>query len=149
MPVEKQMSQGQTLRGINDILSEAHGFRGVLLFEQFCNLAAVSDNCDICAKDKVYLNATIDRSFLSMLNKVSTASIGEFHEATNNIPITYNGNESATINFKDIVALYAMPSGDPEQADLDDVDIDEADDIVGDSGKTVREIIAENYKCKD
>ena len=149
MPVERQMSEGQTLRGINDILDEKYGFKGVILFEQFCNLAAVGDNCDICTKDRVYLNATIDRSFLSMLNKINAANIEEFHKATSGIPITFNGEEKTSINFMDLVALYAMPSGDPEKADLDAVDLDEADETVGDSGKTVREIIAENYKCKD
>ncbi len=149
MPVEMHLKEGQKLTDLNDLLYEQFGFKGVYLFEQFCNQAAVSDFCDICTKDKVYLNAIIDRSVLASINSVNRGGLDGFYEATSNVSIVYDGGKKASIDFKDVVALYPMPGGDPSENDLLDVDMDEGDDLMGQSSRTIREVIADHYKCKD
>ncbi|GMT50177.1 MAG: hypothetical protein IEMM0008_1716 [bacterium] len=149
MPVEIHMKEGKKLADLNDLLYEQFGFKGVYLFEQFCNQAAVRDYCDIITKDKVYLNALISKSVLVSVNSVNRGGLEGFYEATSDVAIVYDGDKETAIHFKDVLALYPMPGGDPSEEDLLNVDMDEADDVIGEGDRTIREMIADHYKCKD
>ncbi len=149
MSIDIHLKEGENLKSLNDLLNEQFGFKGVYLFEQFCNLAAVSDYCDICTHEDVYINAIISKTFLVGINQIDGLDLENFHDATSNIPIIYDGDKEINIHFKNVVAVYPMPGGDPHIDDLNSVDLEDGEEVVGNNHKTIREIIQDHYKCKN
>lgn len=149
MSIDLHLKEGENLKNLNDLLNQHFGFRGIYLFEQFCNLAAVGDPCDICTQDKVYLNATIDQKFLASINTLNGFEIESFVGVTSGVRISYDNGTLGEINFKDIIAIYPMPGGDPTEKELAEVDMDESDDFMNRDEETVWEVISRHYLCKD
>lgn len=156
MSIDTHLKDGDKLVSLNEILNDKYGFKGVFLFEQFCNLAAVGDCCDICTNDKVYLNARINSGVLHSIQNFA-GGLDEFNKATSGVQIVYDevggGGEvtdkATEIDFNDIISIHPMPGGDPSKEELDGVDMDDGYDIMGKSGRTVRDMIGEHYKCGD
>ena len=156
MSIDTHLKGGDKLVSLNEILNEKYGFKGVFLFEQFCNIAAVGDCCDICTADKVYLNARINSGVLHSIQNFA-GGMDEFNSATSGVDIVFddkddNGevvDKATKIDFTDIIAIHSMPGGDPSEAELSSVDMDDGYDIMGKSGRTVRDMISDHYKCSN
>lgn len=134
---------------LNELLKNHMGFKGVYLFEQLTNLAVVRDYADICTKGKVYLNSIINRTFVTALQNNSPGDIDEFFLATSDIPILYEGGKEGKVSFREIIAIYPMPGGDPIESELAAVDLEDGDDFVSNGNQTVAEMITEHYLCQN
>jgi len=58
-------------------------------------------------------------------------------------------SDGTHINAADICTINPMPSEGFTQEELSSVDINEGNQIIPDTGKTMKEIIRETYKCEN
>ncbi len=122
------MEADSGLAAIRGVMSEEYGRGSARRFEELCNIAALSQPCDICTRSNgKYLDAKIHIRLLSDIQKISENS--DLIDYLERIPVLTGEGTEVTVSFTDIVALYPMPYGGiseegMRQADLADGDED-------------------------
>jgi hypothetical protein len=116
------------------------------MFDLACKFTMTGQRCDVITRSgRAILDAKFGGKFYHALSY--GGGVKAVTPLLNKMELdTPKGEEFVAL--KDIWALLPMPNEGFKKADIDAVDLKQADELAGDSGKTVKEIIKEYYNPK-
>lgn len=129
-------------------LEEVFGDRLGLLSHELVQLAMTGQPCDITTySGKRYLDVEVDSNFINAMNYgVGPRKLAEMLDS---IKLHRTGHATAEVSIKDIWAMNAMPVGGFTKDQLDKVDMSKGEEKCGPKGESLREMIRNEYHCKD
>ena len=129
-------------------LKEVFGDRVGMLFHQLHNLAMSGQPCDICTySGKRYLDVEVDSNFVLAI--IYGAGPRKLAEMLKEIKLNKKGHPTAKVSVEDIWAINPMPIAGFSRDELDKVDMSKGEEKWGPEGETLREMIRNEYHCKD
>ena len=129
-------------------LKEVFGDRVGMLFHQLHDLAISGQPCDICTySGKRYLDVEVDSNFVLAI--MYGAGPRKLAEMLKEIKLNKKGHPTAKVSIEDIWAINPMPIGGFSKGQLDKVDISKGEEKWGPQGETLREMISNEYHCKN
>lgn len=129
-------------------LDEIFGDRLGLLFHQLVQLAMSGQPCDITTySGNRYLDVEVDSNFINAMNY----GVGprKLAEMLDKIKLHRTGHPTAKVSIQDIWTINPMPIGGFSQDQLDKVDMSKGEEKWGPQGETLREMMRNEYHCKD
>lgn len=129
-------------------LKEVFGDRVSMLFHQLHNLAISGQPCDICTySGKRYLDVKVDGKFVLAI--MYGAGPRKLAEMLKEIKLSKKGHPTEKVSIEDIWAINPMPIAGFSKDELDKVDMSKGEEKWGSEGQTLREMIRNEYHCKD
>ncbi len=129
-------------------LKEVFGDRVSMLFHQLHYLAISGRPCDICTySGKRYLDVEVDSNFVVVI--MYGAGPRKLAEMLKEIKLSKKGHPTAKVSIEDIWAINPMPIAGFSKDELDKVDMSKGEEKWGPEGETLREMIRNEYHCKD
>lgn len=143
------MEPNKDLLAVRDMMNEEYGFGASALLEKICNLAAISQPCDICKIDgERILDVVIDMLMLKSMQLVD--DVEELKEFFSKLPLTDKEGKELTVSIADIIAIYPMPHSGVTEEEMAEVDLEEGEEPSEHAkNMTTKEAIRHQYNCAD
>lgn len=135
------MNEEEALKRGRDILKNRFGSHEEFIFHQLLQTALSGSRCDVTLfNGKPHIDVKVVPKF--MYGLMYGAGAKKLAELLSEIPLS----DGSTVSFSQIWTINSMPDS-ISQAELDAVDLSQADKKSGPNGETLREMIPKTYHC--
>ena len=136
------MSEQDDLKRGREILMKEFGAHEKFILYQLQQVALGSIRCDITVfRGKPRIDVKITPTFLYAL--MYGAGPKKMAELLSVIPLS----DGTTISFNEIWTINPMPNEGFTKAELDAVDLSQAEKVSGPNGESLRKMISKSYRC--